>query len=175
MFLKCLIVALFISGMVAAEATNPKAFLMESAKRLDALVKKKEKNLKDPLTIGDTFDDFAGDTKELLDVLDKQSSEDQKSEKKQEIIQMIACNMGAMEKLLNLMNCPEPEPLRDYCQRTSEDPAWVAICNRPAKQVSQREIMELKKKRLEEESDTRAAKRRKMINDSSQLQDEEQR
>lgn len=169
MFLKSILVALFVSGAVAAESTNPKAFLQESVKRLDDLIKKKRKNIREPFNIGDAFDDFAGDTKKLLDALDKQSSDDQKSEKKQEIIQMITGNMAAMEKLLNLMSCPEPEPLRDYCQRKSEDPAWVAICNRPAKHVSQREIIELRKRRLEEESNARAAKHR-----AAHLQDEEQ-
>jgi hypothetical protein len=170
MFLKSILVALFIFGIVAGESTNPKAFLQESAKRLDALVKKKKQNVKAPIAVSEEFDEFVNDTNDLLETLDKQCVEDSKSEKKQEIIQMITSNMVAMENLLSRMNISKlDEPLKDYGKRTSDDPNWDASCNRPSKRASQRENAELKRKRLEEASDNRAALR-KATNDS-ELQD----
>ena len=139
MFLRyVLLVALLINSWLAcAVLSRPTTFIVESQKHLELLVKRKQasKTLKD---FGGVFDEFADDTKQLLAELDKLGANDTNPDKNKETIKLIASNMAAMEKILTFMTSAEPEqPLQDYCRRSCDDPAWVAICNRPAKNVPQ--------------------------------------
>ncbi len=128
-----LLLAVLAAGL-SAETLKPKVFVLESLKRLDTLVNKK-KTVKPPFTLGAMFDGFADDTKELLEVLDKQGPANQPNNDQKQAIKMIMHNMAVMQKLLIFMNSGAREPLQDYCRSQSDDPIWGTICNRPAKRI----------------------------------------
>ncbi len=137
MFLKyILVLTFFVTGVVGAETAKPNLFVLKTLKQhLDNLVKQKKSV--NQLALGEMFDDFADDTKELLKDLDKQQESDESIKNQtQDTIKMITHNMAAMQKLLTFMSVSvDLDPLNNYCSKQSDDVAWVTICNRPAKRV----------------------------------------
>lgn len=132
-------------------APNPKAYVLDNLKHLRGLVEKK-KSAKAVLSLGVLFDEYAGDTEELLKTLDEQNTSEQQDGKKEDIVKQIAHYMAVLQKLLTIMNSNQPEPLKTYCHTELGDALWASLCgDRPAKRVPRHDNL-LKKSQEDKQS-----------------------
>lgn len=170
MIFRC-VVLLTLSTSIVTCADLAKNKTQENKIRLQKLIDKKNASQKHE-GISRAFDYLADSTNELLEQLKHEEDPkakkdtDSNAEKRQATLTMIIANMANMEKLLNIMASPEPEPQwQDFCTKRCDDPSWVAICNRPAKNIPQPK----RKKEDEVEEDDRVLRQKKRKIDESDL------